>query len=74
MKGGTKPMAVPVLKKKLYDELDSTKNRIIQQQSRVLQCANIKEQEIENRVLSELKNHLQFIENVIDICVNRNKF
>lgn len=69
-----KPMAVPVLKKKLYDELDSTKTRIIEQQSRVLQCANIKEQEIENRVLSELKNHLQFIESVIDICVNRNKF
>lgn len=69
-----KPMAVPVLKKKLFDELDSTKNRIIEQQSRVLQCANIKEQEIENRVLSELKNHLQFIESVIDICVNRNKF
>lgn len=67
-------MAVPVLKKKLFDELDSTKNRIIEQQSRVLQCANIKEQEIENRVLSELKNHLQFIESVIDICVNRNKF
>lgn len=67
-------MAVPVLKKKLYDELDSVKNRIIKQQSRVLQCANIKEQEIENRVLSELKNHLQFIESVIDICVNRNKF
>ena len=67
-------MAVPVLKKKLYDELDSTKSRIIKQQSRVLQCANIKEQEIENRVLSELKTHLQFIESVIDICVNRNKF
>ena len=67
-------MAVPVLKKKLFDELDSTKNRIIEQQSRVLQCANNKEQEIENRVLSELKNHLQFIESVIDICVNRNKF
>ena len=65
---------MPILKKKLFDEMDSLKNQIIDQQTRVLQCANTKEQNIEKRVLSALKNHLQFVTDVIDICANRNKF
>ena len=61
-----------LLKKTLYDELNKTNSEIIRlYDMRNKQFADIKVIDAKLMILNE---HKRFVENVIEICVCRNKF